>query len=644
MKDNKSSNNECSSLFNNKYEQVRLLGEGTFGKAFLVECVEDKVIHIFINIFKSLAVIKSIDLGNMSEEEKQEAFLEGQILEKLDHPNIIKFKEVYIEKKSSSKHTLHIVMDYADGGDLQQRIRAQKGKVFSENQIVDWFTQICLAVKHIHDRKIMHRDIKSQNIFLTKNGLAKLGDFGIAKCLSQTIDKAKTIVGTPYYLSPEIINGAPYNCKSDIWSLGVLLYEMCALKMPFDAQSLPLLSLKILRCSYNPLPPNFSKDLRSLMSVMLSVNINKRPSINEILRQPIIKSRIKNFLNEMEFNKEFSHTVLHKFNIFKQPKMEFVDLTGNSKEVNNVIKESNIGTKFDSNSSQEGKEKINNYVNENKKELNGNNNNGNGNIPAKDLVNNNNYQKPIIKKEEKVITNISNNNAAKLNNNNKKNYHYKDEKGDNNNNNNKDKDKDKDKDMVENILNLKRNLLSNNQCAPQGVANPEKKPQHALIINPNFGVNYVDKQKVKNSIEIETSRTPKVEGSKNIVELKKEKRHSEKKIEPVTNITSNNSNENFSKRNNAKVCLKKEPSIGVKETAPSSKKSSDKNISTGIESSSNHVVNVNLSGNINIPQERKRSDSKGSHQEDKNSIKDYIKNMKHKVRKNSYKNISLTLA
>ena len=84
-------------------------------------------------------------------------------------------------------------------------------------------------MKHVHDRKILHRDLKSQNVFLTKKGLVKLGDFGIARVLSNTKSRAKTVVGTPYYLSPEIIESSPYNFKSDIWSLGVLLYEMCAL-------------------------------------------------------------------------------------------------------------------------------------------------------------------------------------------------------------------------------------------------------------------------------------------------------------------------------------------------------------------------------------------------------------------------------
>jgi NIMA (never in mitosis gene a)-related kinase len=131
-----------------KYKQLKLLGEGSFGKAFLVENLENR----------SLAVIKTIELTNMSEEEKQESIQEAKILENLNHPHIIRFREVFVEKKRGL--CLSIVMDYAEGGDLQMRIKAQKGKFFSESQILDWFTQICLAVKHIHDKKILHRDIK----------------------------------------------------------------------------------------------------------------------------------------------------------------------------------------------------------------------------------------------------------------------------------------------------------------------------------------------------------------------------------------------------------------------------------------------------------------------------------------------------
>jgi len=246
----------------------------------------------------------------MTEEEKKEAYLESKIHETLSHPNIITFKEVFLSKNPSS---LNIVMDYADGGDLQSQIKNQNGKYFPEKQIIDWFTQICLAIKHVHDRKILHRDLKSQNVFLTKNGVVKLGDFGIAKCLNLTLDKAQTIVGTPYYLSPEIVNNKPYNFKSDIWSLGVLLYEMTCLKMPFEASNLPMLSLKIIRGQYSPIASSFSKDLKNLIGSLLQVDQGKRPTINQILREGIIKARIKIFLNELEFNNEFSHTIIHKF-------------------------------------------------------------------------------------------------------------------------------------------------------------------------------------------------------------------------------------------------------------------------------------------------------------------------------------------
>ena len=246
----------------------------------------------------------------MTPDQKKDAHLEGKILKELSHPNIIHFREVLTDKDY-----LYIVMDYADGGDLSMKIREQEGKFFDENKILDWFTQVCLAIKHIHDRKILHRDIKSQNIFLMKNGQIKLGDFGIAKCLNQTIDKAKTYVGTPYYLSPEIINSQPYDFKSDIWSLGVLLYEMCALKMPFDASNLPQLYIKIINCNYQPLSNNYSDELKKLVKAMLNETSLKRPNIEQVLNYSIIKSRIRKFLNDEEYEAEFSHTILHKFNL-----------------------------------------------------------------------------------------------------------------------------------------------------------------------------------------------------------------------------------------------------------------------------------------------------------------------------------------
>lgn len=117
--------------------------------------------------------------------------------------------------------------------------------------------QICLALKHMHDRKILHRDIKSQNIFLTIQNTIKLGDFGIARLLDHTMQKAMTQIGTPYYLSPEICHGRPYDAKSDVWSLGVVLYEMMCLSHPFQGNNMKDLIDKIVKAPLKPLPGKY---------------------------------------------------------------------------------------------------------------------------------------------------------------------------------------------------------------------------------------------------------------------------------------------------------------------------------------------------------------------------------------------------
>ena len=143
-------------------------------------------------------------------------------------------------------------MDYADGGDMYYKIAQQKklGKPFpyvfiyiyiftySEELVLDWFVQIALALKHVHDRKILHRDLKTQNIFLTSKQEIKIGDFGISRVLQHTYDCAKTAIGTPYYLSPEICQERPYNQKSDIWSMGCIIYEILTFKHAFDSTSI----------------------------------------------------------------------------------------------------------------------------------------------------------------------------------------------------------------------------------------------------------------------------------------------------------------------------------------------------------------------------------------------------------------------
>ena len=326
------------------YKIIKLLGEGSYGKAFLCTDKTDN----------SQCVIKQINIQNMNEKDKQDTLNEAKILEKLDHPNIIKFKEVFIANKPLK--TLNIVTEYADGGDLSLAIKNQRKEYFKESQILDYFTQICLAIKHIHGKHIIHRDLKSQNIFLTKTGLVKLGDFGIAKNLNCTWQKAKTMIGTPYYLSPEIVNNKPYSFKSDIWSLGVLLYEMMALKMPFDANSLPMLTLKIIKGNYAPPPQRYTADLRNLISQLLNVDPDKRPSVDQILKLPIIKNRIKNYLNEIDYNKEFSKSIVKLYQKEKKPQIK-----KNFKEEKETDKNDSNISRAQTNDSVKKNEQIQNF-------------------------------------------------------------------------------------------------------------------------------------------------------------------------------------------------------------------------------------------------------------------------------------------
>ncbi|XP_010628151.1 serine/threonine-protein kinase Nek1 isoform X2 [Fukomys damarensis] len=273
-----------------KYVRLQKIGEGSFGKAILVKSTEDGRQY----------VIKEINISGMSSKEREESRREVAVLANMKHPSIVQYRESFEEDGS-----LYIVMDYCEGGDLFKRINAQKGVLFQEDQILDWFVQICLALKHVHDRKILHRDIKSQNIFLTKDGTVQLGDFGIARVLNSTVELARTCIGTPYYLSPEICENKPYNNKSDIWALGCVLYEMCTLKHAFEAGNMKNLVLKIISGSFPPVSLHYSYDLRSLLSQLFKRNPRDRPSVNSILEKGFIAKRIEKFLSPQLFAEEF---------------------------------------------------------------------------------------------------------------------------------------------------------------------------------------------------------------------------------------------------------------------------------------------------------------------------------------------------
>lgn len=266
------------------YTKIRDIGSGSYGKAVLVQDKENK-----------LYVMKIIDMSRMDTKQRKDAINEVRVLSSLKHPYIVSYRESYTENRN-----LAIVMDYADGGDLHQRIQRtrQAGKVFSEDRIVRWLTEATLALKYLHDKHVLHRDLKSQNLFLTAKDRLRIGDFGISKVLESTCAFAKTTIGTPYYLSPEICMEKPYTFSSDIWALGCVVYELACLRVPFDATSLQSLVQKITRGPTPLLPNSYSAELRQLGGDLLHREQSQRPSAQEILQRPLMQQEIRKMLRE----------------------------------------------------------------------------------------------------------------------------------------------------------------------------------------------------------------------------------------------------------------------------------------------------------------------------------------------------------
>lgn len=278
-----------SAVFNERYRKVKVIGKGSFGEAVLVRSRANGRRY----------VVKAIETAAMSPKEKRDIANEIRIMSTLNHPNIIKYQEHFEDGTR-----IFIAMEYADGGDLHQRIREQRkvepSAPFDPKLCVFWMLQIAMALKYLHDRHILHRDLKTANIFLTTRNVVKLGDFGISTVLQNTVACAKTVCGTPYYFSPELCMNKPYNNKSDVWALGIILYETLTLMRPFNAKSLKDLIKKILIGQYEPLPTNIPEEVRSVCASLLSLNPQMRPSVNTLLESPFVQRSLATFSKELE--------------------------------------------------------------------------------------------------------------------------------------------------------------------------------------------------------------------------------------------------------------------------------------------------------------------------------------------------------
>ncbi|WPK25694.1 hypothetical protein PUMCH_003019 [Australozyma saopauloensis] len=291
------------SSISDEYDALEVIGKGSFGT---VRKVKHKATG-------EVLVRKEIEYTSMNAQEKNHIVSELRILRELNHPHIVKYSR---HEHVSEKKSIHIYQEYCDGGDLGKVISnyRRNRELVPEEFIWEVLVQTLLALHRCHygieaqnvdlflaaaDRSepavnsetvVIHRDIKPDNIFLLDNGkIIKLGDFGLAKMLTSQNDFAKTYVGTPYYMSPEVLMDNPYSPVCDIWSLGCVLFELCNLQPPFQAKTHLLLQNKIKQGQIPEVSLHYSLQLRTIITNSITVDPNLRPNTFELLNSIPVK-------------------------------------------------------------------------------------------------------------------------------------------------------------------------------------------------------------------------------------------------------------------------------------------------------------------------------------------------------------------
>lgn len=334
---------------NSEYEVLEEIGRGSFG------CVR-KVMHIPTN---KLMVRKEIKYGHMNSKERQQLIAECSILSQLKHENIVEFYNW-----DSNKDVLYLYMEYCSSGDLSQMISYYKKerKYIPEKLIWSIMAQILTALYRCHygtdlipletiydkakppikgNNLVIHRDLKPGNIFLSTRKwegdeyspkkmdynkvLVKLGDFGLAKSLESSIEFATTYVGTPYYMSPEVLMDQPYSPLSDIWSFGCVIYEMCSLRPPFQAKTYMELQRRIKTAKFERIPDYYSHELQSVIKSCIDINLGTRPSAYTLLQDIQLRIARKSLqLERFEDNLfDYERELINIGNILEQQAGEY---------------------------------------------------------------------------------------------------------------------------------------------------------------------------------------------------------------------------------------------------------------------------------------------------------------------------------
>ena len=295
-----------------KYKIIKTIGFGASSTIYQVYKKHDNSKNRKILILKQIPIINAgINLEETTELLKK-VKNESMILSTLNYKYIVKYHESFIEEDCQN-----IIMDYYEKGDLNILINnlIEKKEYLKEEKIWHFFIQLSLGLEYIHQKNIIHRDLKPMNIFLTKNNAIKIGDLGVAKIIKNQT-KSNTILGTPFYMSPELCEGKPYNSKTDIWALGCILYELCSLQKPFSAFNQAALGMKIIEGKYTPLSqlkgiPLYCKKFEYFIKIMLEKDCDKRPFMKDIL----IKKNFYEKAKELGYEQEIKYVLNYYENV-----------------------------------------------------------------------------------------------------------------------------------------------------------------------------------------------------------------------------------------------------------------------------------------------------------------------------------------
>ena len=511
---NNSNNNTYNNINSTKISDFVILsqiGKGAFGTVYLVKRKLDNKIY----------ALKKIIIEKMKKKEIENSLNEIRILASISHPNIISYKEVFWDDDSNS---LNIVMEYADDGDLSKKIIENKrNKIpFSEKKIWSFSIQIVEGLKYLHNKRIIHRDLKSANIFLMKNGIIKIGDLNVSKILKNKTSNNLhlTQTGTPFYASPEVWRNEPYSYKSDMWSLGCIIYEMCTYYPPFMGKNMDELYRSVIRGKVNKIDFNiYSVDVWNMIGMLLHVKAEKRPTCEQFLNSRLIKKKINElnyeFLKEEGeiYNSEENDVNLLrtiKFSNFKNlkdnlPKMKFYEKKEKNKEKikkNNEIyinNDDNNNNNIDSfNNYEKLKNELKDFQENNNQRIhkvlqllenNNYSNNINNNIRTveNEYVNNRPFSYSKLKKNKKFINNNNINNILY------ENYKY------NNNVLNKNEINNKIFQKNRSSRDIKRKITNINNNNNKNKTNLKK--VKSFCYNLNNSEQYINKNKFNNNID-----------------------------------------------------------------------------------------------------------------------------------------------